>query len=209
MTCLNCSRIAPERHGFCPYCGAILGSPPAESEYQEVPPGMAQKQIAAPDNAPRSPGPLLTGGIALDAALGFLGEIVAFALLVYSMWQFFRLLGEIPESAERFYFLLGMFLTSVFLFWYTKEMRVRYPTFAKGWQTGRDTWGKGVDHLLTLIFGILMLCVLFPLGGLLMCLGVSYGPIAWIGALCVAYILGMLARRMSGGGNKKPGEKTP
>jgi uncharacterized membrane protein YcfT len=122
--------------------------------------------------------------------------------------QFFRLLGQPTENIEPFYFLLGMLLTSVSLFWYTKEMRGRYPTFAKGWQTGRNTWGLGVDHLLTLIFGILMLCVLFPLGGLLVCLGLGYGPVAWIGALAIAYVFGLLARRMSSD-NKKPGGKKP
>lgn len=185
-------------------CITWISPPPSDEERQDASPVVAQKQIAAPESVSYSPGPLLTGRIALDAALGFLGEIVAFALLVYGMWQFFRFVGQVP-FAQQLFFLMEMLLTSAFLFWYTKTMRKRYPTFAKGWQLGRNTWGKGVDHLITLIFGILMLCVLFPLGGLLYCLGVAFGPIAWIGALLIAYIFGILARRMSSGNKKAEG----
>ncbi|MBC7807482.1 MAG: hypothetical protein H7145_15200 [Akkermansiaceae bacterium] len=211
MMCRQCGRETwGTRHtGFCSHCGALLGlSPPSDEERQDTSSVVAQKRRIRPKSLPVSHGPLLTGHMAVDLALGFLGEIAAFALLAYSIWQFFRSLGQVPEDAGYFFFLLGMFLTSIFLFWHTKAMRRRYPTFAKGWQTGRDTWGKGVDHLLTLIFGVLMLCVLFPLGGLLLYLGFGFGLVAWVFALFVAYLFGMLARRMSSG-NRKPGENIP
>jgi hypothetical protein len=209
MTCRNCGKETQgvRYTGFCRHCGALLGlSPPSEEERQDATPALAQKQVALPEPAVTSPGPLLTGRIAFDAALGFMGEIVAFALFVYSVWQFLYLARQ--GGGAELLFPFGMFCTALFLLWHTKVMRARYPTFAKGWQTGRNTWGVGVDHFLTLLFGILMLCVLFPLGGLLYCLGLAFGPIGWIGALLVAYVFGLLARRMSSG-SKKPGGTAP
>lgn len=202
MTCLNCTRIAADNLSFCPYCGALLRlTPPSAEERAGTTPALLQRQKSAQDDPSLSPGPLLSGRVAIDAALGFMGEIVAFSLLVYAVWEVFRF----SQGNTQILSIIGMLFTAVFLFWYTKQMRQRYPTFAKGWQTGRSTWGIGVEHLLTLIFGILMLCVLFPLGGLLICFGLSCGPAAWILALAIAYLFGMLARRMSDGGKKPRG----
>lgn len=202
MNCPHCGNDTNGKTvGFCPHCGALLGlTQPSDTERRIDPPLLAQKQAIIPATIPQSPGPLLTGRVVLDSALGFLGEVVALALLVYAIWQFIVLQNGSHSGLVP---LIGMVATAVFLFWYTKVMRVRYPAFSQGWKTGRKTWGVGMEHLLTLVFGVLMLAVLFPLGGLLICLGVQFGPIAWIAALFIAYLFGNLARRMSTG-NKKP-----
>ena len=211
MRCRNCGQdhFGVRYTRFCRNCGALLALFPASDEEQEdFSPGVAQKQIVSAPTDTGSPGPLLTGGVAFDAALGFLGEIVAFALVLYGIRHVFLLFATPDAYPFGFVEMFAIFATAAVLFRQTKAMRERYPTFARGWQTGRNTWGKGIDHLLTLTFGVLMLCVLFPLGGLLFCLGLSYGPVAWVVALAVAYLFGILARRMSGG-SQKPGGNPP
>ncbi len=186
-------------------------SPPSAEERPDVSPGFSQKQMVPPTEVPPfSPGPLLTGRVAVDATLGFLGEIVALALILYGIRQGFLYFTGPLRNQWGFMEMLGVFATAGVLYQQTGAMRERYPSFARGWRLGRDTWAKGVEHLLTLLFGVLMLCVLFPLGGLLLALGLNYGTVAWIGAIAIAYLFGLLARRMSGEKKKKqPGGNLP
>ncbi len=213
MNCPHCGQDTNGKTaGFCPHCGAFLGlSQPSDAErigttddQARTSPVVAQQQTPAPVFRTQSPGPLLTGRIALDAAIGFLGEVVAFALLVYGSWQLFRLLNG---GSATLLSVVGTLATACFVFWYTKTMRKRYPTFAQGWQKGRTTWGIGIEHMVTLLFGVMMLVVLFPLGGLLICIGIQFGPLAWVAALAIAYLFGILARRMTDSNKKSQGPR--
>jgi len=199
MTCPNClHEDGDKQSGFCSYCGALtrLSSPDGVQKHAAP---------APPKSEPMSPGPLLTGRIALDAALGFMGEAVATAMLIYAAWL--CLTDGSGNFLMRGVTAVACLSTAIFLFWHTKQMRERYPAFARGWRRGRDTLGVGGEHLRTLCFGLLTLAVLFPLGGLLICFGMACGPAAWIAALMIAYLFGMLTRRMSFGNNKPGGPK--
>lgn len=206
MNCPNCAEPLPEPHpsSFCPDCGAFIGIPPADGNepYDAVPVRLRQmraggKSARAPKRWNVSPGALLTGSIALDAALGFLGEVVAVALFVYAAYLFY------PTHADLFA-AFGCFAAGSLLLYSTHALQKRYPRVAAGYQAGRDTWGRGFEHLTTLLFGVAVLVVFFPLGGLLICLGGAFGLPAWIAAFVIAYLLGMLLRRMNDAHKRRP-----
>ena len=196
MTCPHCQTIVTNRNTVvCPYCGATL-------VYEIVTPTdptapLLQVQRPAPKPPLNTMRPLLTGNGLFDATLGFIGELAAFVLVAFAVWRFVTLLdSEVQPVIADLFGLLGMWTTALFLVWHTRQMRKRYPAFAHGWQTGRDTWGKGADIATTFICGLVVLTVLFPVGWLVMCVGMAFPPVGWIVAWATVYGVGMLARRM-------------
>ena len=161
---------------------------------------VSQAQLPTPTTAKVSLRPLLTGNTLLDTTLGFFGELTGIALFLYSLWGFFRVVTapQTPPLAE-IATVFGMMATAILLLYHANVMQKRYPAFGRGWQTGRNTWGGGVDIALNLLFGVIVLTVLFPLGALLWCAGNAFGGIAWLFVLAIVYGVGVLAQRMIAG----------
>ena len=136
---------------------------------------------------------MLTGSVTTDTALGFGSEIAAFALLLCGMWQLFTLRYDASTNLHQAFALLA---TAGFMLWHSRVMRERYPAFARGWQHGRDTWGKGAAHGVTLFYGLVFVTVLFPLGAFLVCLTQGASPLLSGVVLSVVYGCGLLVRRL-------------
>lgn len=195
MTCPNCGvdLLAEESsRGLCPRCGAVLSS-----SLPDTPMG---QQVLPAKETHSSSGPLLTGSAIVDKAFGFLGEITSYALIIYALVILIQGMGSIIT-------VLCYLATAAFLLWHTQKMSDRYPIYSQGWLAGRTIQGKVWNVLLTFLYGIAVLIVLFPLGISACTIGMHYGSIGWAFALLIAYILGFLLRRMAG--NKQKGNKVP
>lgn len=193
--CPNCGGVTASRPYFCPHCGAALSWRVAAAGGSGA--GVAQA-VAVPTPAPKpgqSQGPLLTGHAGADAALGFLTEFSAVALSAIVLVNGFASLDD-PARFVGVPWAVGAAFTTVLLLHFSETMRLRYPSFARGWSFGRRTWGAAIHFAVTVGVGSAVLVLLFPLGILVGSIGLLFGPLWWVIWLGASFTTGTILRRM-------------
>jgi hypothetical protein len=173
----------------CGNCGALI-----------VPtPGQAQLQLPLPVASAPVSGPLLTGYVGLDTVMGVAGEFIGMIFIIYAFYLFFSLPKTAPITSPFITFLtiFGTLATAFLLFKHADTMRGRYPNYERGWQMGRNTWGRAVEQVITLVVGAGVLVIFFPLLMLLVNTIRNAGFFGWVLTIGIAYMLGTAARRMT------------